>query len=154
MKSGRIALATAAALGLAVLPIASSVRADPPAASASAAAPAPASTPPKKKAPAKAPPAAHGKPAKPTPPPKEAAPPKTVAPASAAPQKGAATSSAHEVVQHESRIEFDERMVRGQSAAGAIFLFQRTPSELKSIVEIPESFRPKTVELMESRGTP
>jgi hypothetical protein len=55
----------------------------------------------------------------------------------------------HEIVEHESRIEFDERMVRGQTAAGAIFLFQRTPSELKSIVEIPTSFREKTVEMLQ-----
>jgi len=46
-------------------------------------------------------------------------------------------------------------MVRGQSAAGAIFLFQRTPSDLKSIVEVPGTFRPKTVEMIQpNRGTP
>jgi hypothetical protein len=64
-------------------------------------------------------------------------------------------ASGHEVVERESRIEFDERMVRGQSAAGSIFLFQRAPSEFKSIVEVPDSFRAKTVELVQPRpGTP
>jgi hypothetical protein len=56
-------------------------------------------------------------------------------------------------VQRESRIEFDERMVRGQSAAGAIFLFQRAPSDFKSIVDVPDSFRAKTVELVQPRGS-
>jgi hypothetical protein len=69
-----------------------------------------------------------------------------------APKAAAAgSSSAHEVVEHESRIEFDERMVRGQSAAGAIFLFQRTPTEFKSIVQVPETFRPKTIEMLQPR---
>lgn len=60
-------------------------------------------------------------------------------------------ASGRDVVERESRIEFDERMVRGQSAAGSIFLFQRAPSELKSIVEVPDSFRAATVELVQSR---
>jgi hypothetical protein len=62
-------------------------------------------------------------------------------------------SSPREIVQRESRIEFDERMVRGQSAAGAIFLFQRAPSDFKSIVDVPDSFRAKTVELVQPRGS-
>ena len=75
-------------------------------------------------------------------------------PASTAPH-AAPVASGHDVVERESRIEFDERMVRGQSAAGSIFLFQRAPSELKSIVEVPDSFRAKTVELVQPRpGTP
>jgi outer membrane biosynthesis protein TonB len=109
-----------------------------------------------KKKPAAAP--AKPKPApKPTPPPKEPAkrPSPEAAAAMEAPKPRSGASAAHEVVEHESRIEFDERMVRGQSAAGAIFLFQRTPSDLKSIVEIPSTFRPKTVELVQPhRGTP
>lgn len=54
-----------------------------------------------------------------------------------------------ESVKQESRIEFDERMLKGQSASGVIYLFQRTPSEWKSIVEVPGSFRPRTVEIVE-----
>jgi hypothetical protein len=98
---------------------------------------------PKAAAPAKPKPAAK---------PKEASKPATAA-ATEAPPKPAASgpTSAHEVVEHESRIEFDERMVHGQSAAGAIFLFQRTPSEFKSIVQVPETFRPKTVEMLQPR---
>jgi hypothetical protein len=55
------------------------------------------------------------------------------------------------VARQESRIEFDERMVRGQSASGVIYLFQRSPSEFKSIVQVPETFRPRTVEVLAPR---
>jgi len=53
-----------------------------------------------------------------------------------------------ETVRQESRIEFDERMLRGQSASGAIYLFQRSPSEFKSIVQVPDTFRPRTVQIL------
>jgi hypothetical protein len=53
-----------------------------------------------------------------------------------------------ESVRQESRIEFDERMLRGQSAAGVIYLFQRSPSDWKSIVEVPDSFRARTVNVV------
>jgi hypothetical protein len=53
-----------------------------------------------------------------------------------------------ETVRQESRIEFDERMLHGQSASGVIYLFQRSPSEFKSIVQVPNSFRPRTVEIL------
>ena len=56
----------------------------------------------------------------------------------------------HEIVEHESRIEFDERMVRGQTAAGAIYLFQRAPTEFKSIVQVPDSFRARTTSMLAS----
>ena len=62
-------------------------------------------------------------------------------------------AAAHpESVKQESRIEFDERMLKGQSAAGVIYLFQRTPSDWKSIVEVPGSFRPRTVEILDTAG--
>jgi hypothetical protein len=61
---------------------------------------------------------------------------------------GEARAPVRESVRQESRIEFDERMLRGQSAAGVIYLFQRTPSDWKSIVEVPESFRPRTVQVL------
>jgi cytoskeletal protein RodZ len=67
----------------------------------------------------------------------------------------ATSSASHQVAPRESRIEFDERMVRGQSAAGAIYLFQRSPSDFKSIVEVPGSFRPRTVAVLTpSKDTP
>ena len=56
-----------------------------------------------------------------------------------------APAPAREVVQRESHIEFDERLVQGQTAAGAIYLFQRGESEFKSMVKLPESFRDRTV---------
>jgi hypothetical protein len=55
-----------------------------------------------------------------------------------------------ESARQESRIEFDERMLRGQSAAGVIYLFQRTPSDWKSIVDVPDSFRARTVDVLTS----
>lgn len=57
-------------------------------------------------------------------------------------------STARESVRQESRIEFDERMLRGQSAAGVIYLFQRSPSDWKSTVEVPDSFRQRTVNVL------
>jgi hypothetical protein len=57
-------------------------------------------------------------------------------------------SNARESVRQESRIEFDERMLRGQSAAGVIYLFQRSPSDWKSTVEVPDSFRQRTVDVV------
>jgi hypothetical protein len=64
-----------------------------------------------------------------------------------------ASSSGHDVVERESNIEFDERMVKGQTAAGAIYLFQRSPSEFKSIVKVPDTFRPRTTDLLSPRRT-
>lgn len=64
------------------------------------------------------------------------------------PQSGDMRAATREAVRQESRIEFDERMLRGQSASGVIYLFQRTPSEFKSIVQVPDSFRPRTVEIL------
>ncbi len=104
---------------------------------------------------------ADTKPRGPTPKPKPAPTPKepprrdAVAPGAPVPAPLGSAAAAHEVVEHESRIEFDERVVHGQSATGAIFLFQRAPSEFKSIVDVPDSFRDKTIELVKPRrGTP
>ena len=147
MKNRRLLTTVAVAVGLASASVTPLAHADPDAPAAT--------TPPPKKKPAARRPAAPAKP-KPAAAPKEA--PKkssdSGAPAeSSKPRPGPTT--AREVVEHESRIEFDERMVKGQSAAGAIFLFQRTPSDLKSIIEVPDSFRSKTVEMLQSRrGTP
>jgi outer membrane biosynthesis protein TonB len=136
----------AIAIGVAYALVAPAAKADPDV---------PAPTAGKGKAKPKPPVAPQHKP-KSAPAPKET--PRSASPDTGGPSKAAkpepprtAAAAAHEVVEHESRIEFDERMVRGQSAAGAIFLFQRTPSEFKSIVEVPDSFRPKTVELLQPR---
>jgi len=87
----------------------------------------------------------------PKPPPAAKDAPKSAGSSAPPASSGASPPSAHEVVKQESRIEFDERMVKGQSAAGAIFLFQRAPSDFKSIVDVPDSFRAKTVELVQPR---
>ena len=68
--------------------------------------------------------------------------------AEAKPQPVDTRAATRETVRQESRIEFDERMLRGQSASGVIYLFQRSPSEFKSIVQVPDSFRPRTVEIL------
>lgn len=59
--------------------------------------------------------------------------------------QNAEPASPRDVVQRESRIEFDERMVQGQTAAGAIYLFQRGEAEFRSMIEVPSSFRERTV---------
>lgn len=71
---------------------------------------------------------------------------KGAAPAQARPTEE--RTQARESVRQESRIEFDERMLRGQSAAGVIYLFQRTPSDWKSIVEVPDGFRARTTNVL------
>jgi hypothetical protein len=68
--------------------------------------------------------------------------------AGAAETRAADKTPVRESVRQESRIEFDERMLKGQSAAGVIYLFQRTPSDWKSIVEVPDSFRARTVDVL------
>jgi len=67
-------------------------------------------------------------------------------PAAAAPAPRPA--NAREVVKQESKIEFDERIVQGQRASGAIYLFQRGESEFRSLVQVPTSFTYRTVEIV------
>ena len=56
--------------------------------------------------------------------------------------------NAREVVKQESKIEFDERVVQGQRAAGAIYLFQRGESEFRSMVQVPTSFMDRTIKIV------
>ena len=145
MTSRRVLMAVVVAVGLAYPSGPPVARAEPPSAPATESKRKPAAAPKAKPAPK---PAHTSKK-----PPKQAAAETTASTESTKPRAG--VTAGHDVVEHESRIEFDERMVRGQSAAGAIFLFQRTPSDLKSIVEVPTSFRERTVELLQPpRGTP
>ncbi len=65
-------------------------------------------------------------------------------PAPARPQPVPAAAP-REAAQRESRIEFDERLVQGQTAAGAIYLFQRGEGELRTMVRVPESFKDRTI---------
>ena len=73
----------------------------------------------------------------------------TATPARTPTRKGspgtAPAGGARQTVQRESHIEFDERLVQGQTAAGAIYLFQRGESEFRSMVRMPESFRDRSV---------
>jgi hypothetical protein len=146
MRSRGILVIVAVAAGLASASAAPMAHADPSPAAATVPKKRPGATAAKPKSPPKPAPV-------PKKPPKRASTEATDSKETAKPLAGA--GAGHEVVEHESRIEFDERMVRGQTAAGAIFLFQRTPSDLKSIVEAPTSFRERTVELLQPpRGTP
>lgn len=43
-------------------------------------------------------------------------------------------------LQRSDRMEFDARLIRGQRASGAVFLFQRAPRELPSMVERRRTF--------------
>ena len=72
------------------------------------------------------------------------------APVDPVPPKAVATpvkvGGGRDVVQRESKIEFDERLVQGQTASGAIYLFQRGESEFNSMVHVPSSFRPRSIQ--------
>jgi len=43
-------------------------------------------------------------------------------------------------LQRSDRMEFDARLIRGERASGAVFLFQRAPRELPSMVERRRTF--------------
>lgn len=48
---------------------------------------------------------------------------------------GAEGNSSGSKLQRSDRMEFDARLIRGERASGAVFLFQRTPRQLPSMVE-------------------
>lgn len=61
------------------------------------------------------------------------------APAKSEPEAGSA-------IKRGERIEFDERLMQGQTArAGALYLFDRKPSDLRSMVRERESYRGEIV---------
>lgn len=95
--------------------------------------PPPKKEPPKKEAPKKETPAAAA--------PEKTAPKKAAAAAAPAP-----VDNSRETVKRESKIEFDERVVQGQRAQGAVYLFQRAETPFSSLVKTPESFRSRTVD--------
>jgi hypothetical protein len=50
-------------------------------------------------------------------------------------------------LQRSNRMEFDERLIRGQTAAsGAVYLFDRAPRELPGLVPLRRSYREEIVE--------
>lgn len=66
------------------------------------------------------------------------------APAAAAPQ--AAESEETRAIQRGERVEFDARLIQGQTAkAGAVYLFARVSTNLRSMVKERSSFRDKIV---------
>lgn len=104
---------------------------------------------------------AHAGKAKPAP---KAAAPKAVAKAQPAPAKpiekkapAAKTDAAgkpadapkpeatRELVQRESKIEFDDRLVQGQRAQGAVYLFQRGELKFSTLVKKPTTFKDRTL---------
>jgi hypothetical protein len=53
------------------------------------------------------------------------------------------------------RVEFDGRLIEGQTAAsGAIYLFERLPSELRSMVRERQSYRREVLETVYENGVP
>jgi hypothetical protein len=51
------------------------------------------------------------------------------------------------MLQRSNRMEFDERLIRGQGAAsGAVYLFDRAPRELPGLVPLRRSYRDEIVE--------
>ena len=98
-----------------------------------------------------APPAKKPAPQKKEPPKKEAPKKEVTAPVpdKPAPKKAAAApmpETSRDVVKRESKIEFDERVVQGQRAQGAVYLFQRAETPFTSLVKSPDSFRARTVD--------
>jgi hypothetical protein len=74
-----------------------------------------------------------------------------VPPPAPAPRAATRTEAARDVVREESKIEFDDRMVQGQTASGAIYLFQRGESEFNSMVHAPTTFRERTLQKVYAR---
>lgn len=57
------------------------------------------------------------------------------------------SAPAEPTVLRSDRIEFDERLIRGQSASsGAVYLFKRTPRDLPGLVPVRQSYRRQIVE--------
>jgi hypothetical protein len=61
------------------------------------------------------------------------------------PKPAPAAANHAPTAERESKIEFDERLVQGQTAAGAIYLFQRGESEFLSMIKVPTTFRERTL---------
>jgi hypothetical protein len=82
-------------------------------------------------------------------PPEDAAPApaEEAAPAApAAPAGGAKSDEEGRSLQRGERVEFDARLIQGQTAkAGAVYLFARVPTNLKSMVRERTTFREKIV---------
>lgn len=85
---------------------------------------------------------------KPQPPPQPEKPVKSIADTPPAEAASAVTSPSDEgrSLQRGERIEFDARLIQGQTAkAGAVYLFERVRTDLKSMVKERASFRDKVV---------
>jgi hypothetical protein len=98
------------------------------------------------------------KPAKPVKPdvtaPAPAPEPEAPKPEAAKPAAAKPAAKAGDAAHRESRIEFDERMVQGQTAAGAIYLFQRADAAFSSMIAPPVSFRERTIRTVYVDGVP
>ncbi len=75
-----------------------------------------------------------------------AADPSTEAPAPAPAPSGGKDDEEGRSLQRGERVEFDARLIQGQTAkAGAVYLFARVPTNLKSMVRERTTFREKIV---------
>jgi hypothetical protein len=104
-------------------------------------------------------PAAHGKPPRRPPPPRRPAPPPVqVQPAPERKPEGEPPRPRPEEereLRRGERVEFDGRLIEGQTAAaGAIYLFERLPSELRSMIMERQSYRREVLQTLYPNGAP
>ncbi len=74
------------------------------------------------------------------------APPKRASPSPTPPEKTADADDS-QALRRGERVEFDARLIQGQTAkAGAVYLFERVSSDLSSMVKERRSYRREIVE--------
>ncbi len=90
---------------------------------------------------------------KPKPAPKPAEPPAEAPPA--APAAPAAEDPAATGLRRSNRVEFDARLVRGEKASGAVYLFHRAPRRLPALVKLePDYLDPIVVPVLRRPAQP
>ncbi|MCB9548898.1 MAG: hypothetical protein H6706_24095 [Myxococcales bacterium] len=75
-----------------------------------------------------------------------APPPPAEAPASVAPAAPATTAETAPSLRRSNRLEFDARLVQGEKASGAVYLFQRAPRALPGLVHLQARYLDRIVE--------
>lgn len=91
---------------------------------------------------------------KPKPAPKPAEPPAEAAPAAPAAEP-AADDAAATGLRRSNRVEFDARLVRGEKASGAVYLFHRAPRRLPALVKLePDYLDPIVVPVLRRPAAP
>ena len=69
-------------------------------------------------------------------------------------KEGGAVGGGNPALQRGTRLEFDGRLVQGQTArSGAVYLFERARSELRSMVRERQSYRDEIVKTVFPEGS-